>query len=97
MNCLRCGEKLLDLVAMTVSLGGPQICGSCIDSQRSGVGKMTDADNKERLRMALLDYKWVHCNGCDGWLCPEVVNENERKLSDMVDAVWKEISSWKED
>ena len=32
MNCLACGNELLDVVAATVALDGPQICGPCIDA-----------------------------------------------------------------
>ena len=35
-HCLNCGAELLDVVALTAKLGGPQVCGPCIDRRYAG-------------------------------------------------------------
>ena len=35
MKCSQCGAELLDAVVISVRLGGPQICGACIDKKNN--------------------------------------------------------------
>lgn len=41
MKCTRCGHELLPAVALTAMLGGPRVCGHCIDVRSEGGRPMT--------------------------------------------------------
>ena len=58
---------------------------------------VTDNDKKQCLRHVLDGYAHVHCYGCDEWQCPHTPGEDKKLLEEMVENVWMEISSWKEE
>lgn len=35
MKCQRCGNGLLPVVELSVQMGGPQVCGPCIDQENN--------------------------------------------------------------
>lgn len=47
VNCRFCGKRLNELVALRVQMGGPQICGPCIDKGNRQMARL-DHDKRER-------------------------------------------------
>ena len=63
MNCIGCGNELLEVVAMTVGLGGPQVCGPCIDAGTKFIRLNFTEEQIQRLVANMDDADF--CSVCD--------------------------------
>lgn len=50
-HCLKCGDPLLAVVCLTAEMGGPQICGKCIDVLKKGVVNVNPRKKHEEIEI----------------------------------------------